>query len=615
MPNGQKKKKNNNQMPFMIQRLFFALAIVTVLLYLTGIFQEPIGQKQPSEISLSKFTGLVTAKQVKSAVKKEYLIQGELADGTFYKVYVTEFDPELTKLLRENVPDFKISVANPFLSNFFWPILFPVLLLMAFWYFLSRSAQATGGRIWSFGKSRARQFMGGQVKITFQDVAGVDEAKEELQEIIEFLKDPRRFTRLGGKIPKGVLLIGPPGTGKTLLAKAVAGEAGVPFFSIIGSDFVEMFVGVGASRVRDLFEEAKRAAKIGGKGCIIFVDEIDAVGRQRFAGLGGGNDEREQTLNALLAEMDGFNTQEGVIVIAATNRPDVLDRALLRPGRFDRVIYVTEPDIIGREAILKVHARNVKLSPDVDMKVIAQRTVGFSGADIANLVNEAALLAARRSKEFVTMDELGEAMERLMAGGPARKSRVITSHEKEITAYHESGHALLSLLIPKAEPLHKVTILPRGMAGGYTLTAPTEDRYYKSKNELLAEITVALGGRASEEIVFNDVTTGARNDIKVATEMARRMVTEFGMSNKLGNLALGRRQEQVFLGRDLYEEQNYSDQTALTIDQEVKRIVDESYEQAKKTLLGNKDKLSTLATTLLGKEVLDVKEIKQLLGF
>jgi len=609
MPNGQKKKKNNNQTQFVIQRLLMSALFIIVLLY---VFREPMNlQQQPEEMSLTNFTKLLIEKKVDTAVKRDYTITGKLTDGRLYKVYVPDFYPDLNTLLIQST-NFKVSVANPFFANFFWTFV-PVLLLIGFWVYLSRSAQSAGGRIWSFGKSRARQFMGGQVKITFQDVAGVDEAKEELQEVIEFLKDPRKFTRLGGKIPKGVLLIGPPGTGKTLLAKAVAGEAGVPFFSISGSDFVEMFVGVGASRVRDLFEEAKRAAKIGGKGCIIFVDEIDAVGRQRFAGVGGGNDEREQTLNALLAEMDGFNTQEGVIVIAATNRPDVLDSALLRPGRFDRVIYVTEPDIIGREAILKVHARNVKLAADVNLKLLAQRTVGFSGADLANLVNEAALLAARRGKESVTMEELGESIERVIAG-PTRKSRVISAHEKEITAYHESGHALLSLLIAKAEPLHKVTILPRGMAGGYTLTAPIEDKYYKSKNELLAEITMTLGGRASEEIIFNDVTTGARNDIKMASEMARRMVTEFGMSDRLGNLTLGHRQEQIFLGRDLYEEKNYSDQTALVIDQEVKRIVDECYNRAKQALIDNKDKLTALATKLLEKEVLDVKEVKELLG-
>ena len=609
MATGNKKKKNNNQAQLIIQRLLMSSLFIIVLLY---IFREPMNlQQQPEEMSLSNFTRLLIDKKVDTAVKKDYTITGKLTDGKTYKVYVPEFYPDFNTLLIQN-SNFKVSVNNPFLANFFWTFV-PVLLLIGFWVYLSRNAQSAGGRIFSFGKSRARQFMGGQVKITFQDVAGVDEAKEELQEVIEFLKDPRKFTRLGGKIPKGVLLIGPPGTGKTLLAKAVAGEAGVPFFSISGSDFVEMFVGVGASRVRDLFEEAKRAAKISGKGCIIFVDEIDAVGRQRFAGVGGGNDEREQTLNALLAEMDGFNTQEGVIVIAATNRPDVLDSALLRPGRFDRVIYVTEPDIIGREAILKVHARNVKLSADADMKLLAQRTVGFSGADLANLVNEAALLAARRGKESVTMEEMGESIERVIAG-PTRKSRVISAHEKEITAYHESGHALLSLLIAKAEPLHKVTILPRGMAGGYTLTAPIEDKYYKSKNELFAEITVALGGRASEELIFNDVTTGARNDIKTASEMARRMVTEFGMSDKLGNLTLGHRQEQIFLGRDLYEEKNYSDQTALIIDQEIKRIVDECYNRAKQALIDNRDKLTALATKLLEKEVLDVKEVKELLG-
>ncbi|MFA6356130.1 MAG: ATP-dependent zinc metalloprotease FtsH [Candidatus Omnitrophota bacterium] len=614
MANGNKKKKLNNQMPTVTQRVIVAVILFTIFFYFSGILKnEPLSLQQPKEISLSEFTNFVAGKQVETAVKRDYTVQGKLKDGMIYKVYISDFDPELTKLMRDNVKDFRVNIGNPFFSNFFWPVLFPLIVLIVFWYLLSRSAQAGGGRIMSFGKSRARQFMGGQVKITFNDVAGVDEAKEELQEIIEFLKDPRKFTRLGGKIPKGVLLIGPPGTGKTLLAKAVAGEAGVPFFSISGSDFVEMFVGVGASRVRDLFEEAKRAAKIGGKGCIIFVDEIDAVGRQRFAGVGGGNDEREQTLNALLVEMDGFGTQEGVIVIAATNRPDVLDRALLRPGRFDRVVYITEPDIVGREAILKVHAKNIKLAPEVDMKLIAQRTVGFSGADLANLVNEGALLASRRNKDSVTMDELGESIERVIAG-PARKSRIISALEKEITAYHESGHALLSLLIPKVEPLHKVTILPRGMAGGYTLTAPTEDKYYKSKVELLAEITMAMGGRASEEIIFGDVTTGARNDIKVATEMARRMVTEFGMSDKLGNMAFGRRPEQIFLGRDLYEEKNYSDQTALLIDEEEKRIVDECYSRAKQALLDNRDKLKALAEKLLEKEVLDAKEIKELLG-
>lgn len=571
----------------------------------------------PRELSYSEFYNYVSQNKVehriKSAVKTEYVIEGEFTDGSRYTVNIPEGDTDMIRILRENVPGFKVKIPRTFWGQVFSLFVPPLIFVLLFWFIIYRSAQAGGSKLLSFGKSRARQLLGEQLRITFNDVAGVDEAKEELQEVIEFLKDPKRFQRLGGKMPKGVLLIGPPGTGKTLLAKAVAGEAGVPFFSISGSDFVEMFVGVGASRVRDLFEQAKRVAKQGGKGCIIFVDEIDAVGRQRFAGIGGGHDEREQTLNALLVEMDGFNTQEGVIVVAATNRPDVLDHALLRPGRFDRIIVVSRPDIIGREAILKVHVRNVKLAADVDLKLIARRTVGFSGADLANLVNEAALLAARRNKEFVTMEELEESIERVIAG-PAKKSRVITSREKEITAYHEAGHALLALLIPEAEPLQKVSILPRGMTGGITFTAPSEDRYYKSKSELSAEIVVFLGGRASEELVFNDITTGAREDIKVATRQARRMVTEFGMSDKLGHITFGEKQEQIFLGRDILEERNYSDQTALLIDKEVKHIIDECYHRATETLTSNKDKLKKLAETLLEKEVLDVKEVKQLLG-
>src|SRR3990167_8141124 len=604
--------KNGNKIN---KNVFFWIGLFLLLIYIFRI-DSFSSASIPKELSYGEFYRFLKANKetsaIRSVVKVEDQLKGEFSSGARFVVRIPQEDPELLNLLRNNISDFDIKPPKTLWANIFYS-LGPMILFIGFlWFFVYRGSQG-GGKILSFGKSRARQISGDKLKITFDNVAGVDEAKEELKEIIEFLRDPKRFQKLGGKIPKGVLLMGPPGTGKTLLAKAVSGEADVPFFSISGSDFVEMFVGVGASRVRDLFEQAKRSAKISGKGCIIFIDEIDAVGRQRFAGIGRGHDEREQTLNALLAEMDGFNTQEGVIVIAATNRPDVLDSALLRPGRFDRVIYVTEPDIIGREAILKVHARNLKLWADPDMKLLAQRTVGFSGADLANLVNEAALLAARRGKESVTMEEMGESIERVIAG-PTRKSRVISAHEKEITAYHESGHALLSLLIAKAEPLHKVTILPRGMAGGYTLTAPIEDKYYKSKNELFAEITVALGGRASEELIFNDVTTGARNDIKTASEMARRMVTEFGMSDKLGNLTLGHRQEQIFLGRDLYEEKNYSDQTALIIDQEIKRIVDECYNRAKQALIDNRDKLTALATKLLEKEVLDVKEVKELLG-
>ncbi len=465
----------------------------------------------------------------------------------------------------------------------------------------------------SFGKSRARQVSPDREKVTFNDVAGVDEAKEELKEIIEFLKDPKRFQRLGGKIPKGVLLMGPPGCGKTMLAKAVAGEAEVPFFSISGSDFVEMFVGVGASRVRDLFDQGKKAAHVGGKGCILFIDEIDAVGRQRFAGIGGGHDEREQTLNALLSEMDGFDTQVGVILIAATNRPDVLDPALLRPGRFDRRIIVDRPDIVGREAILKVHTKNIKLGSSVDLKAIASQTPGFSGADIANLTNEAAILAARNNKESVGKEELEAAIERVIAG-PEKKSKVISKEEKALTAYHESGHALLALILPEADPLHKVSILPRGMALGYTMTPPVEDRHIYTKKKLMVEITKAMGGRASEEIIFNELSTGAQSDLRMVTDEARMMVTRFGMSEKLGHLTFGKPHEQIFLGRDITEEKDYSEVTAQLIDKEVRRIVDECYNRAKELLTKHKDKLKLLAEALLEKEVLGAKEVQKIVG-
>ncbi len=470
-----------------------------------------------------------------------------------------------------------------------------------------------GGRIWQFGKSRAILISGENVKVTYDDVAGVDEAKEELREAIEFLKDPKRFQRLGGKIPKGILLLGPPGCGKTLLAKAVAGEAGVPFLSLSGSDFVEMFVGVGASRVRDLFEQAKRAAKPGQSGAIIFIDEIDAVGRQRFAGIGGGHDEREQTLNALLVEMDGFNTQQGLILIAATNRPDTLDPAILRPGRFDRNIIVHLPDIKGREEILKVHTRKIKLSPSADLKSLASQTPGFSGADLANLCNEAALLAARFNKEMVETADFEKSVERVLMG-PEKKSRVMSKKEKEITALHESGHALLSLLLAEVNPLKKVSVIPRGLAGGYTFTPPLEDRHYWTKTELNAEITLMLGGRASEEINLNEVTTGAQNDLEMATQLARRMVCQFGMSEKLGNITLGKREGLVFLGRDLSEERNYSEETAHLIDGEIKKIIDDSYTKAKDLLRENLDKIKILTAALLEKEVLGGEEVKRMLG-
>ncbi len=458
----------------------------------------------------------------------------------------------------------------------------------------------------NFGKSKAKLYSEEKKKVRFKDVAGADEEKQELIEVVEFLKDPRKFVELGARIPKGVLLVGPPGTGKTLLARAAAGEAGVPFFSISGSDFVEMFVGVGASRVRDLFENAKKNAP-----CIIFIDEIDAVGRQRGAGLGGGHDEREQTLNQLLVEMDGFGGNEGIIMIAATNRPDILDPALLRPGRFDRQITVDRPDLKGREAVLEVHARNKPLDDSVNLKSIAARTPGFSGADLENLLNEAALVAARRDKKKVDMTDIDEATDRVIAG-PAKKSRVISPKERKIVAYHEAGHTIIGVILDEADMVHKVTIVPRGQAGGYAVMLPKEDRYFMTKPELLDKITGLLGGRVAEDIVFGEVSTGASNDFQRATGIARRMVTEFGMSDKLGPLQFGQAQGQVFLGRDFNSEQNYSDAIAHEIDMEVQRFIKESYERAKKILTENRDKLELIAQTLLEIETLDAEQIKHL---
>ncbi len=558
-------------------------------------------------------TGVDASKSVISAVMKDSTVEGRLSTGERFKVDIPEQDPELLRMLRDKIGDFKVARDNVFMANFLPSLISSLVFIGLLWLFFWRGSAQGGGKLLSFGKSRARLMGEEKLQVTFDDAAGVDEAKEELKEVIEFLKDPKKFQRLGGKMPKGVLLIGPPGSGKTLLAKAVAGEAGVPFFSISGSDFVEMFVGVGASRVRDLFEQAKRSSKQSQKGCIIFIDEIDAVGRQRFAGIGGGHDEREQTLNALLVEMDGFNTQEGVILIAATNRPDVLDPALLRPGRFDRIVVIDRPDIVGREAILKVHARNIKAEKDVDLKRIAKQTAGFSGADLANLINEAALLAARRNKPAVTMKDMEEAIERIWMG-PEKKSRVISKEEKSLTAYHESGHAILSLFIPEADPLHKVSILPRGLAGGYTLTPPMEDRHYFSKKKLMAEITVALGGRASEEITFNEISTGAASDLKAVTEKARDMVTKYGMSQRLGHLTFGKPYEEVFLGRDIAEEKNYSEETARIIDEEVKKIVDQCYSEAKRALLEHRKDLDLLANKLFEKEVMNDDDVKALLN-
>ncbi|MDN4593491.1 ATP-dependent zinc metalloprotease FtsH [Polycladomyces subterraneus] len=489
----------------------------------------------------------------------------------------------------------------------FFTSIIPFVIILLLFFFLLNQAQGGGSRVMNFGKSRAKLYNEEKKKVTFNDVAGADEEKAELVEIVEFLKDPRKFAAVGARIPKGVLLVGPPGTGKTLLARAVAGEAGVPFFSISGSDFVEMFVGVGASRVRDLFEQAKK-----NHPCIIFIDEIDAVGRQRGAGLGGGHDEREQTLNQLLVEMDGFGANEGIIIMAATNRPDILDPALLRPGRFDRQITVNRPDVKGREEILKVHARNKPLANDVNLEVIAQRTTGFTGADLENLLNEAALLAARRNKKTISMEEIDEAIDRVIAG-PQKKSRVISEKEKKTIAYHEAGHTIVGYYLEHADTVHKVTVVPRGQAGGYVVMLPKEDRFLLTKNELLDKVTGLLAGRVAEEIVFGEISTGAHNDFEKATSIVRRMITEYGMSDKLAPMQFGRPQGHVFLGRDLGHEQNYSDAIAYEIDQEMQEMIRSCYERAKKLLLEKRKELELVAQTLLVKETLDADEIKQLL--
>ncbi|MFA5198237.1 MAG: ATP-dependent zinc metalloprotease FtsH [Candidatus Omnitrophota bacterium] len=567
----------------------------------------------PKEITYSQFYRTLkdNPESIVKLSKTESLLQGELKDNSKFFVNMPDNDPEMLSLMRQNLKDFEIKPARTFWISLLLN-LGPILLLIFFWWMMAARGEQLGTRIMSFGKVKSK-IQSNNEKATFNDVAGVDEAKEELKEVIEFLKDPKKFQKLGGKIPKGVLLVGPPGCGKTLIARAVAGEANVPFFSISGSNFVEMFVGVGASRVRDLFEQGRKAGIVSGKGAIIFIDEIDAVGRLRFSGIGGGNDEREQTLNQLLVEMDGFDGQQGLILIAATNRPDTLDPALLRPGRFDRNIIITLPDIQGREEILKVHTRKIKLAETVDLKSVASQTPGFSGADLANLCNEAALMAARNNKEAVEEIDFDKSVERVLMG-PEKKSHIMSKKEKEITSLHESGHALLSLLLPEVNPLKKVSIIPRGLTGGYTFTPPLEDRHYWTKKELLAEITMILGGRASEELNLNEVTTGAQNDLEVATAMARRMVTQFGMSEKLGNLTLGKREGMVFLGRDIMEEKNYSDQTAHLIDEEVKQIIDNAYSRSLELLGNNLEKLKLLSNTLLEKEVLSGQEVKKILG-
>jgi cell division protease FtsH len=581
--------------------------LLTVVLY----FILPMLRTRPTreEISYSQFITYAQFGRIAEVTIGDEAITGRLKDGQNFRTFAPPNDTTYLPVLQSRNVQI---VVEPKSKSALWPNLLytmlPFFLLIGLWLLMLRQAQSGSNQALSFGKSRARLHTDNRPKVTFDDVAGVDEAKEELQEIIEFLKHPKKFQALGAKIPRGVLLVGPPGSGKTLLAKAVAGEAAVPFFSISGSEFVEMFVGVGAARVRDLFEQAKKSAP-----CLVFMDEIDAVGRQRGAGLGGGHDEREQTLNQLLVEMDGFDPNAGIIVIAATNRPDILDPALLRPGRFDRRVVVDNPDSKGRRAILDVHARGKPLGEDVKLDVLAKHTPGFSGADLANLVNEAALLAARRNKKKISMSEMDEAIERVVAG-PQRRSRILGPKEREITAFHEGGHALLAKLLPNADPPHKVTILPRGMALGYVISAPPEDKYTYTKTELLDRITAMLGGRVAEELVFNEVTTGAQNDFEQATDLTRRMVTEFGMSEKLGPLSLGKRHGPIFLGRDLYETRNYSEEIAYEIDKEVRRIIDECYTHAREILLANRQQLDRLAKALQERESLEGEEITKVMA-
>ncbi|MCC7201335.1 MAG: ATP-dependent zinc metalloprotease FtsH [Nitrospirae bacterium] len=583
--------------------LWVIIGGVMILLY----YLSQQGAPTSKEMVFSDFLNKIEAGEVADVVIKEKQITGTMKDGAQFSTYVIDYPNLVTDLRTKNV---KITVKPPDDTPWYIAFLFswgPIILLVAVWIFFMRQTQMGGNRALSFGKSRARMLTEDRKKVTFADVAGIEEAKEEVQEIIEFLKDPPKFQKLGGRIPKGVLIVGPPGTGKTLLAKAIAGEANVPFFSISGSDFVEMFVGVGASRVRDLFEQGKKNAP-----CIIFIDEIDAVGRLRGAGLGGGHDEREQTLNQLLVEMDGFETSEGVILIAATNRPDVLDPALLRPGRFDRQIVVGRPDVRGRIEILKVHTKKIPMSSDVDLETIARGTPGFSGAELANLVNEAALYAARINKKSVEMSDFEAAKDKVLMG-VERKSLLISEKEKKNTAYHEAGHTLVARLLPGTDPIHKVTIIPRGRALGLTQQLPVDEKYTYSKEYLYTNIAVLLGGRAAEELMLNHMTTGAGNDIERATDLARKMVCEWGMSERLGPLTFGKKQEEIFLGREITQHRDYSEQTAIMIDDEVKRLVMENYDRAKKLLKDNINTLKALAEALLEKEVLDGPEIEEII--
>ena len=593
-----------------LRNIVLWLFIALIVFGLFNLFSNTSGDRNTVDLTYSQFLDEVEAGSIKDVIIRGNNINGAFEDGRSFKTYAAN-DPTLVDRLNDrgvNISAAPLDDGYPSLLGVLisW---FPMLLLIGVWIFFMRQMQGGRGGAMGFGRSKAKLLTENKNKVTFNDVAGIDEAKEELVEIVEFLKDPRKFQKLGGRIPKGALLIGPPGTGKTLLARAVAGEAGVPFFTISGSDFVEMFVGVGASRVRDMFEQGRRNAP-----CIIFIDEIDAVGRSRGAGLGGGNDEREQTLNQILVEMDGFDTQEGIILVAATNRPDVLDPALLRPGRFDRQVVVPNPDILGREAILKVHIKKVSVAPDVDIRTIARGTPGFSGADLANIVNEAALLAARKNKKIVTMVDFEEAKDKVMMGSE-RRSLVMSQEEKELTAYHEGGHAVVALNQSASDPIHKATIIPRGRALGMVMRLPERDQLSLPREKMLADITVAMGGRVAEEIIFGDkkVTSGASSDIEMATKMARNMVTKFGMSEKLGPLQYGENEEEVFLGRSVQRHQNVSEETAKLIDSEIRQIVDSCYDLAKKILNEKIDDLHALAKGLIEYETLNGDEITTLL--
>ena len=588
-----------------LKNVLLYLLIIVAAVAAINSFSE--GSKSKSEITYTSFLQEVQRKNVESVtITGDHSITGKLKTGTEFTTYAPSDESIYNKLTEGGVD----VTAQPPEQPAWWISLLssalPIVLIIGFWFFMMQSTQGGSGRVMNFGKSRAKMQGEGKVNVTFKDVAGADEAKQELEEVVEFLRNPSKFNAIGAKIPKGVLLFGPPGTGKTLLARAVAGEAGVPFFTISGSDFVEMFVGVGASRVRDLFSQAKKNAP-----CSSFIDEIDAVGRQRGAGLGGGHDEREQTLNQLLVEMDGFGANEGIITIAATNRPDILDPALLRPGRFDRQVTVGRPDLRGREAILKVHARNKPLDSDVDLKTIAKKVPGFTGADLSNLLNEAALLAARQNRKSISMHDLEEASEKV-SYGPERRSHIVSDKERELTAYHESGHAIVAHLWPEADPVHKVTIIPRGSAGGYTMMLPQEEKNYMTRSQLLAQIRVALGGRCAEAVVLKEISSGASGDLQMVTNIAREMITRLGMSDELGPLVFGEHQEQVFLGKSLGSERNYGEAVAEKIDTEMHRIVAEAYGDVMNLLTENIDFLHAMAKALLEEETIDAKQVENL---